>query len=403
MGRMIGVYGGSFNPPHRGHVLAAAEMIRLLALDRLLIVPTYLSPHKPQPAGSPDPAQRLALVRQAFAPVAGAEVSTLEILRGGVSYTVDTLRTLTAQYPGDELLLMMGTDMLLSFPSWRAPAEIARMATLCVVHRQDESETLRAQLRETAARIETELGARVRFVENDSITLSSTEVRRMIALGLPEYGLAPDVAETIRRERLYRCGSDWKNLPFEQLQEISISLHDEQRKAHVLGCCETAEAMARRWGEDPGAARRAGILHDVTKALCPQAQLALCECYGQPLTLFERAHPKLLHAKSGAAAARAVFGESEAVCNAIEWHTTGKPDMCPLEKILYLADCIEPTRDYPGVERLRALAFEDLDAAMLLGLRMSLDVLARRGWAADPNTEAAWNYLLERSNTAWTN
>lgn len=131
----------------------------------------------------------------------------------------------------------------------------------------------------------------------------------------------------------------------------------------------------------------------MTKALPGPEQLKLCDKYGMMLDTFERSHPKLLHAKSGAAVAGAVFGESAAVQSAICWHTTGKPDMTLLQKILYLADYMEPNRDFPGVERLRALAEHDLDEAVLLGLEMSLDLLTETGQPIDVNSRAARDFL----------
>lgn len=398
----IGIYGGSFNPPHNGHVFAAEEAIRRLQLDRLLIMPTYQAPHKQQAEGSPDAAARLALVQAAFDPLEKAEVSDLEIARQGVSYTVDTLQTLRRQNPDDALILLMGTDMLLNFPSWRSPEKIAAMATLAVMHRQSESESLHAELTETAKRIEDELGGRVRFVENDCIALSSTEIRRMIAFGVPEFSLPQKVAAEIRRNKLYGFDAPRKNLPFDRLCEVSLALHDEKRRAHVRGCCETAEAMALRWGADPDLMRRAGILHDITKALSGAAQLALCDHYHFPLSDFERSHPKLLHAKSGAVVAREIFGECDTVCDAICWHTTGKPAMTTEEKIIYLADYMEPNRDFPGVERLRALVFEDLDAALKEGLTMSLEILRRRGQPIDEHSRAAWEYMNNSCNPPQT-
>ena len=396
----IGMYGGSFNPPHVGHVLAAKETVRLLRLDRLLVIPTWQAPHKQKLEGSPTPEQRLELTRLAFSGLPEAEVSDLEIARQGVSYTVDTLTELKKRYPEDELILLMGTDMLLNFPTWRRPEEIARLATLAVMHRQDEGETLRTQVREAAASIEANYGCRVLFSENDSIEVSSTEIRRMLRFGVPDFRLHPLVSERICREGHYGFGENLRQLPFEALKEVSLSLHDEQRKAHVLGCCETARELAERWGADPDQMERAGILHDVTKALGPEAQLALCDHYEAELTDFERSHPKLLHAKSGAIVAKEIFGETETVCDAICWHTTGKPAMTIEEKILYLADYMEPTRDFPGVETLRQLVCEDLDAALLTGLSMSLEILRRRKQPIDENSMAAWQYLAtERSNT----
>ena len=392
----IGIYGGSFNPPHAGHVLAAAQSVQRLQLDRLLVIPAYDPPHKQQAEGTPDAETRLALTRLAFSGIPEAEVSDIEIRREGVSYTVDTLRNLRSLYPDDELILLMGTDMLLSFLTWRAPQQIASMAKLAVMHRQNESEQLRAEVQAAAQQIEQSCHTEVLFAENESIEVSSTEIRRMLAFGVPEYRLPQAVGERIREKQLYGCGVDRRGLPFEELKALSLRLHDEKRRAHVIGCCETAVELAERWGADPVAARRAGILHDITKALSPAAQLAVCDHYAAPLSEFERAHPKLLHAKSGAVVAGEVFGESEAVCQAIWWHTTGKADMALLDKIIYLADYMEPNRDFPGVEQLRALCRVDLDAALRTGLEMSLESLRRRGQPIDENSMAAWQYLSTR-------
>ena len=213
----VGIYGGSFNPPHAGHVLAAKETVRNLDLQRLIVIPAYQAPHKQTLAGSPTAEQRLALTRLAFAEVPQAEVSDLEILREGVSYTVDTLHTLRQQLPDDELILLMGTDMLLSFSTWRAPDEIAKLATLAVMHRQNEEETLAVQVRQTAAAIERDYGCRVLLAENESIEVSSTELRRMLAFHVPDTRLPQTVMEKIREDGLYGFGTDRTGLPFDEL------------------------------------------------------------------------------------------------------------------------------------------------------------------------------------------
>ena len=386
----IGIFGGSFNPPHLGHRMAVCEFQKLLELDRVLVVPDAVPPHKTLSALSPDAQTRLRLTRLAMQGLPFAEVSDLELRRGGTSYTVDTVRALRAQYPHDELFLLMGTDMLLSFEKWHAPREIASMAAIAVAHRSDDRAE---ELRACADRLRDELGARVVLVENTFVPYSSTSVRAMLAFGCAEDYVSPEVLEVIRSEGLYGVGADFKNLPFERLQTVSLALHNPKRVPHVIGCSQTAERLAQQYGANPVDAKRAGILHDVTKALPGPEQLKLCDKYGMMLDTFERSHPKLLHAKSGAAVAGAVFGESAAVQSAICWHTTGKPDMTLLQKILYLADYMEPNRDFPGVERLRALAQHDLDEAVLLGLEMSLDLLTETGQPIDVNSRAARDFL----------
>ena len=128
----IGIYGGSFNPPHTGHILAVSELIRNLKLDLLLIVPAADPPHKSLPDGSPTPEERLSLCSTAFAEIPGVEICDIEVRRNGKSYTVDTLTELRTLYPHDELILVMGTDMFLSFGTWREPEQIAALASMAV-------------------------------------------------------------------------------------------------------------------------------------------------------------------------------------------------------------------------------------------------------------------------------
>ena len=142
----------------------------------------------------------------------------------------------------------------------------------------------------------------------------------------------------------------------------------------------------------------AGLLHDCTKKLSMPEQLALCEKYGIALDELEKKALKLLHAKTGAALARDVFGVDDEIYNAILWHTTGKPDMTVLEKVIYLADFIEPTRDFPGVDALRRTVWEDLDRGLLMGLEMTVEEMEEMGNPIHVNTLAARDYLKGKTN-----
>ena len=172
-----------------------------------------------------------------------------------------------------------------------------------------------------------------------------------------------------------------------------MSLLKPNRVAHVLGCRDTAVELARCWGVDETDAARAGVLHDITKALDGPLQLTLCEEYGIVLDKFSSHNPKTLHALTGSLVADRIFGENSAVVDAIKYHTTGKADMNLLEKIIYVADYMEPNRDFPGVEKLRELAYSDLDAALKLGLEMTLDVLKEQQREISPESMAALEFL----------
>lgn len=125
-------------------------------------------------------------------------------------------------------------------------------------------------------------------------------------------------------------------------------------------------------------------------------QLALCKKYHIPLDELERKALKLLHSKTGAAIARDVFAVDDDVYSAILYHTTGKPDMTLLEKIIYLADYIEHTRDFPGVEALRRTVYEDLDRGLLMGLTMTIDEMEEMGNPVHHMTRDARDYLMKR-------
>ena len=389
----IGIFGGSFNPPHLGHILALREFYEKLALDTVLLIPAANPPHKTLTKNTPDAAHRLEMCRLAVGNLPYVQISDMEIVRSGKSYTADTMKQLRERYPSDELFLLMGTDMFLSFQNWYHPEEIAAHASLAVAHRNEDDPVL---LREQAEKLEKELHAKTVFVENSFLPHSSTSVRAMLAFHAAEDYLDPAVHAYIVKNGLYYYNDSLKNQPFEALSAVSLSLHHPKRMPHVVGCSDTAKRLAVLYGVDPEDARRAGILHDITKALNAQEQLKLCETYDIILNNFEQKHPKLLHAKTGAVIADRIFGENNRVCDAINWHTTGKANMSTLEKIIYIADYMEPNRNFDGVEKLRSLANSDLDEALYLGLQMTMEQLRQRKKDIGPDSMAALRFLEER-------
>lgn len=166
------------------------------------------------------------------------------------------------------------------------------------------------------------------------------------------------------------------------------------RYQHTLGCERAAKKLAERFGGDVEKAGFAAILHDITKHLSAQEQLNLCEKYGIIPCNIETKEPKMLHGKTAAAIARQEYGAPEDVCQAIACHTTGKYGMKLLDKILYLADYIEETRDFPGVEKARELAQTDIDRALLYCYSETLTELIARGKLIHSDTIGAYNDMI---------
>ena len=386
----IGIYGGTFNPPHLGHMLAARQAVDLLCLDKLLLIPDRIAPHKVLPEGSASPQQRLEMLRLAAAGIGKTEVSDIELRREGTSFTYLTILELKQLYPGAQLVLIMGTDMFLSFDKWRETKIITDNAVLGVLCRGEkgEKEAIDAKKAEMESR-----GVRVELIQNEVTAISSTDLRRMLVFGCAEPFLPEGVGVYIREKGLYGTGRNYRNLSMEELEQVVVSLLKPSRVAHVLGCRDTAIQLAKHWGADVTDAARAGLLHDITKAIDGPLQLTLCGEYGTMLDDFSRRYPKTLHALTGSLVAERIFGENEAVVSAIRHHTTGKADMNLLEKIIYIADYMEPNRDLPGIEQLRMLAYTDLDAALKLGLNMTLEYLARQGSEVSPESRQALDWL----------
>lgn len=399
----IGIYGGSFNPPHLGHLAAAESAAKYLQLDKLILIPAGIPPHKALSADEPGKAHRLAMTRlmgeqAALDTGVEVEISAMEIEREGKSYSVDTVREVHEQYPDAELWLLMGTDMFLSFQNWYKPEEILRYAGLCAFGRTEkDGEELFAPQRAFLG--EKFPGSRiVTMTLPNLVDVSSTELRERIPRGeteglLAPAVLAPAVLGYILREHLYGTNLDLKRLTLEELRPIALSYLKAKRIPHVLGTEQTAEALAKKYGADVFKARFAALLHDATKRLSMAEQLALCEHYHIALDELEQHALKLLHAKTGAALARDVFGADDEIYNAILWHTTGKADMALLDKVIYLADYIEPNRDFDGVDDLRKVVWEDLDRGLAMGLAMTVEEMKERGNPVHYNTLEALEYL----------
>jgi nicotinate-nucleotide adenylyltransferase len=196
----LGILGGTFNPPHLGHLVCAQEAHAQLALDRVVLMPAGVPPHK-EIAADPGAQARFELCRRAVEGDERFEVSRLELDRPGPSFTVDTLKALHDQHPEDDLTFIVGGDMARSLPTWREPEAVLSLATLAVAEREDDRrEAIAAALTPLAG------AERVRFFDMPRIDISSSLVRERVAAGRPVRYLVPDaVREAIDANGWYRA------------------------------------------------------------------------------------------------------------------------------------------------------------------------------------------------------
>jgi nicotinate-nucleotide adenylyltransferase len=189
----LGIFGGSFDPPHVGHLLVAVDAYEALELDRLIFVPNAIQPLKAGAQVAPAH-QRLAMVRLLLGSDERFEVDATEIDRAGLSYTVDTLETFARRFPTAERFFLVGEDAMASFASWREPGRILELARLAVLRRPAGADERRPALPNGTIALATRL-----------VDVSSTEIRERVRCGKSLHGFVPDaVAEFIEAERLYR-------------------------------------------------------------------------------------------------------------------------------------------------------------------------------------------------------
>jgi nicotinate-nucleotide adenylyltransferase len=195
----LGILGGTFNPPHLGHLIGAQEAARELALERVLFVPAAVPPHKPVES-EPGAAHRLELCRRAVAGDSRFAVSDLELKRPGPSYMVDTLTELRAHAPHDELVLILGGDIAAGLPHWHRAERVLELAAVAVARRRG---TTRGAVERALATLEG--GERAHFFAMPRIGISSTMIRRRVRAGQPiRYLVTEPVREYIEAHGLYR-------------------------------------------------------------------------------------------------------------------------------------------------------------------------------------------------------
>lgn len=376
----IAMLGGSFNPIHNGHLQFAKFIQNEFALDKVLLMVASDPPHKGDEGMLPAK-ERFAMAVLASADIKGIEASDLELWRDGPSYTVDTLKELRRIYPNDELFCVVGADMLCDLPNWKRPHELFLSAAFIGAMRQDshsyDLEAVCESLREN-------YGANVSLSKFIGPHLSSTNIRSRIYSAEPVEGLIPENLE----KHIYENGY-YMPAAIRSMQEKLKGMLKNKRYQHSMGTVRTAVRLAARYGADPEKTRLAALLHDCAKMDKDKLLLVSLQS-GVDADEWELSEPGLLHAKLGAVLAERVFGVRDPdVLTAIRTHTTGRPGMTKLDKIIYVSDMIEPARSFPGVEQLRELAEKNLDLAVMVCMEHCINKIKQKQETLHPMTVEA--------------
>ncbi len=393
------LYGGTFDPPHNGHLHNLTLAARRVRPDRVIVMPAGVPPHK---AASRTPAAVRLEMCQCFQQMAGSpEIPEVEICdweirqaqQGIKNYTDLTISMLAESYPGAKLYLAVGSDMLLSFDRWYNWQHLLKNCQLVVVSREAMD---RADLLEKAAQLDPE-GGRILFADGAALPMSSSQIRARKQHGdhcadaLPEF-----VQHIIEREGLYPImkENEHNGLTIQQAQELAKSRLSAKRYQHTENVKNMAVELANIHGADPDKAALAAWLHDTAKEMPKDQLLQILQdnaiIKNNPA---QRPEP-VWHGICAEILARTQWGVTDQeVLDAVECHTTGRPGMTKLDKVLFLADMTSAERNWPGVDDLRALERKDLDAAMLAALEQTIAFVKQKGNAVDPMSAAAYDDL----------
>ena len=359
----IGIMGGTFDPIHNGHLMLGEYAKDLFSLDEIWFMPNGNPPHKMNEKIESQTKHRVEMVRRAISDKDGFVLQLYEVKRKEINYSYLTMEHFRDAYPDCEFYFIIGADSLFALESWVHPEKLVKTCVILAAYRDDKNTD---EMMKQILYLNEKYGADIRLLKTPSVDISSTEIRQRLKNGLSVQDMIPEsVYKYIQDHRLF-AGD------LEEMKEKVRQSQQGSRFAHTLGVVETAIQLAKQYQVDEKKAEIAALLHDCAKEICPGLQ----------------------HAPKGAELAKTEYGiQDEEILDAIRWHTTGRPGMSKLDKIIYIADYIEPNRNQaPNLDELRRLAMVDLDECLYAILKATLAYLETKKGIIDPMTEQTYLY-----------
>ena len=398
--KRVAVMGGTFDPIHYGHLVTAEAVRNEYNIDRVIFIPTGKPPHKPDYTVTHSEHRYLMTVLATYNNPA-FEVSRIEIERQGLTYTIDTIRELRRLCaPDTKIYFITGADAVHQILNWKDSETLLNLCSFIAVTRPGYNSD---KLYKQVVKIKTQFKSKIHFLEVPALAISSSDIRHRVAVDKPiKYLLPEEVAQYIAKFRLYApetepaekaCGMSRKSME----RRLRKALTDK-RYIHTQGVAEEAVKLAAHYGGDKEKALIAGLLHDCAKCLSGEEILRQSKEFGLELDDIMLARPIIAHGFLGAETARRDYQVNDPdILDAISFHTTGRADMSLLEKIIYVADYIEPNREaFLGLDDVRQLAYVDLDLALSLALQNTINENKAKNAAIHPLSYEALSFLKQR-------
>lgn len=433
----VGLLGGTFDPIHKGHITLLESAMRRTQLDATVVMPAGSPYHKKDQVVSPA-IYRYELCKRSLKPLVHTMLSDMEILRDEDSYTIDTVEALADVQGGDErIALIYGSDVLFSILDWKEPEKLLKKTILLIAKRPEDNIL---EVKQQAAQLQEKYDAQILLIDEPQLPISSTRIRRAVriekralyeercqlvfnylasepgrelkyiefldasipdkAIGQWDKWLDPKAVEFVRTNEIYLKEvllTALKPETQDMLVDIErklFSLISRKRLIHSWNTLFTAVEMALRFSVDPDKAALAALTHDAAKELSREDLLFLVP--KNQRAKYGKLNPAILHGPAGAGLVEKLFGLSDPdIKSAIYYHTTLHEHPSQLEKILFLADKIEPGRTFKDLEHIRKLSRRHLNAATLACLKDVERYLLRENLKPHPLSKAALHSLID--------
>ena len=385
--KKIGLLGGTFNPVHSGHIHMAECATEHLKLDRVVFMPAGIPPHKELDFNT-SAKDRLNMLSLALKDYDNFLIDDFEAYSDEKAYTYLSLQRIKSLlHDTSEVYFIIGADSLMQLDKWRNPGKLLSLAAFAVIPRGDITDN---ECTEKIKQLTEEYGGDIFYLPCSKVKMSSSKAREYSFTSDNQY-LDERVVEYIKRNGLYSKMTD--NRKIEEYLQKNLSA---KRLSHVHGTVKAAARLAQLYGADIEKAKMAALLHDCAKHLDSSEILFLSKEYGFEIDETYQMQPELLHGVAGAYVAKHLFNvEDKEILDAIVYHTVPRLNMTKMDKIISVADLIEETRTYEGIEEIRKAEKQSLDAVFEKALERVMIHVIEQNHLLHVNSVIVYNNLLK--------
>jgi len=388
--KKIGILGGTFNPVHLGHIHMADSALEQLKLDSIVFMVAGIPPHKELDFNT-SPKDRLNMLSLAIEDNDKYVIDDYEAHMTEKAYSYLSLERINKSIDkSSELYFIIGADSLMQLDKWKYPKKLFRLCKFVVIPRGDYTKD---ECLEKITSLQKEFGGEIIYIDCEKIKMSSTKARDY-DFESESANLNKKVIKYINRNGLYRHMTD-----IGKIEKYLKENLKKKRLKHVYGTVDAADKLAKLYHADIEKAKLAALLHDCAKEMDNKEILFLSGEYGFEIDEIYREQPGILHGVAGAYVAKNLFNIHDIeILDAITYHTVPRLNMTKLDKIISVADLIEKNREYPHVDKIRALAEKDLDLAFLEVIERGIIHVIDKNELLHVNSVNVYNYMLKEKH-----